>query len=77
MLYDRIQILVEYVAGVVAGSATKDYDTLRALTALVASLPASENPVFREEFDTVCVIFIFLCGTTSYVWQHRNMLMSS
>ncbi|KAF9514814.1 hypothetical protein BS47DRAFT_1450710 [Hydnum rufescens UP504] len=52
MLQDRIHILVKYVAAVIAGSATKDYDTLRSLTALVASLPASENPAFREEFNT-------------------------
>ena len=34
------------------GSATKDHATLRALSALIASLPASENKGFREEFDT-------------------------
>ena len=35
------------------GSAKKDHATLRALSALIASLPASENKEFREEFDTV------------------------
>ncbi len=34
------------------GSAKKDHATLRALSALIASLPASENGGFREEFDT-------------------------
>lgn len=34
------------------GSAKKDHATLRALSALIASLPASENKEFREEFDT-------------------------
>lgn len=76
MLHDRIQVLVEYVASVVAGmylihnleehglfsnsstpigSAQKDYDILRSLAALVASLPASESPEFQEEFDAVKV----------------------
>ena len=30
----------------------KDHATLRALSGLIASLPASENREFREEFDT-------------------------
>ncbi|KAH9853084.1 COP9 signalosome subunit 6 [Lenzites betulinus] len=52
MLHDRILLLVKYVGDVIAGSATKDHATLRALAALIASLPASENTNFREEFDT-------------------------
>ncbi|KDQ20661.1 hypothetical protein BOTBODRAFT_50728 [Botryobasidium botryosum FD-172 SS1] len=52
MLHERIVALVGYVASVIAGTAPKDYPTLRALNALVASLPASENKHFREEFDT-------------------------
>lgn len=36
-----------------SGSAKKDYATLRALSALLASLPASEDKNFRDEFDTV------------------------
>ena len=36
----------------IVGSAKKDHATLRALSALIASLPASENKGFREEFDT-------------------------
>jgi hypothetical protein len=35
------------------GQAKKDHATLRALTALIASLPATENKAFRTEFDTV------------------------
>lgn len=35
------------------GSAQKDHATLRSLSALIASLPASENKEFRKEFDTV------------------------
>ncbi|KAH8120654.1 maintenance of mitochondrial structure and function-domain-containing protein [Phellopilus nigrolimitatus] len=51
MLHDRIQLLIQYVAGVVAGTSPKDYTALRSLSALVASLPASEHPGFREEFN--------------------------
>lgn len=50
-------LCVEYVLCVfiivISGSATKDHATLRALSALLATLPASEDPKFREEFDTV------------------------
>ncbi|EIM83487.1 COP9 signalosome subunit 6 [Stereum hirsutum FP-91666 SS1] len=52
MLHDRIVILVQYVKDVMAGQAPKDHATLRSLSALIASLPASENKGFREEFDT-------------------------
>ncbi|OBZ79855.1 COP9 signalosome complex subunit 6 [Grifola frondosa] len=37
---------------VVQDKTTKDHATLRALSALIASLPASENKGFREEFET-------------------------
>lgn len=36
-----------------SGQAPKDQATLRALAALVASLPATESKPFRHEFDTV------------------------
>ncbi|KAJ7814170.1 COP9 signalosome subunit 6, partial [Mycena olivaceomarginata] len=52
MLHDRIMVLVKYVADVVAGQAPKDHATLRSLSALIASLPATENNAFREEFET-------------------------
>jgi COP9 signalosome complex subunit 6 len=39
---------------VLAGQTKKDHDAIRALSALVASLPASEHLEFRQEFDTVC-----------------------
>ncbi|TFY60483.1 hypothetical protein EVG20_g7400 [Dentipellis fragilis] len=52
MLHDRIAVLVQYVKDVIAGSTPKDHATLRSLSALIASLPASENKAFREEFDT-------------------------
>jgi len=52
MLHDRIFTLVDYVTQVLAGSAKTDHEVLRSLAALVASLPASENTYFREEFET-------------------------
>jgi len=52
MLHDRILTLVEYVTNCLAGTAAKNHEVLRSLAALVASLPASENKYFREEFDT-------------------------
>jgi len=52
MLHERILILIKYVTEVIAGQARPDQTTLRSLSALIASLPASENKYFREEFDT-------------------------
>ncbi|PFH49188.1 hypothetical protein AMATHDRAFT_63559 [Amanita thiersii Skay4041] len=52
MLHDRLLVLVKYVTDVIAGQAPNDYTTFRSLSALVASLPATENDAFREEFDT-------------------------
>ena len=40
------------------GRAPKDHAVLRALNALIAALPASESPEFREEFDTASYLFI-------------------
>jgi len=52
MLHERILVLVQYVTEVTTGRTQKDHDTLRSLSALISSLPASENRAFREEFDT-------------------------
>ncbi|KAG7450211.1 COP9 signalosome subunit 6 [Guyanagaster necrorhizus] len=52
MLHDRIVILVHYVTKALAGKTPKDQAILRSISALVASLPATENKAFREEFDT-------------------------
>ena len=43
----------------ILGQAPKDHAILRSLSALVASLPASENKGFREEFDTVSLNTLF------------------
>ncbi|OCB91169.1 hypothetical protein A7U60_g1577 [Sanghuangporus baumii] len=74
MLHDRIQLLIQYVSGVVAGrryglaridemlrrhalgTSSVDHTALRSLSALIASLPASEHPGFREEFDKVTIV---------------------
>ncbi|TFY83324.1 hypothetical protein EWM64_g698 [Hericium alpestre] len=48
----HIALHEQYVKDVVAGAAQKDHATLRSLSALIASLPASENKHFRGEFDT-------------------------
>lgn len=39
----------------IEGRATKDHAVLRSLSALMASLPATESLGFREEFDTVTI----------------------
>ncbi|KAF9270529.1 hypothetical protein L218DRAFT_914658 [Marasmius fiardii PR-910] len=52
MLHDRILILVQYVTDVIAEKAPLDNDILRSISALMASLPATENKTFRQEFDT-------------------------
>ncbi|KAJ3890677.1 maintenance of mitochondrial structure and function-domain-containing protein [Lentinula edodes] len=52
MLHDRILVLIQYVTSVIAGTAPTDHGILRAISALLASLPASENKTFREEFNT-------------------------
>jgi len=52
MLHERLLVLVQYVTDVIAEKAPKDNTTLRSLSALIASLPASENKGFRQEFNT-------------------------
>ena len=38
------------------GSTPKDHATIRTLSALVASLPASDSQGFRDEFETVPIL---------------------
>lgn len=52
----RILCLSSHHLNNITGQTQKDYATLRSLSALVASLPASENAGFREEFETVHTI---------------------
>lgn len=42
-----------FISWFLLGQAKPDAGVLRSLSALIASLPASENKYFREEFDTV------------------------
>ena len=56
-LYMRTTLLLIYGLRdwcMMPGTAKRDQATLRSLSALIASLPASENPEFRKEFETVC-----------------------
>lgn len=41
------------------GQVPKDHTILRSISALIASLPASENKGFREEFDTVSLALFY------------------
>ncbi|KAK1232074.1 hypothetical protein PQX77_004792 [Marasmius sp. AFHP31] len=52
MLHDRILLLVQYVTDVIAAKAPADNGILRSISALIASLPATENKAFRQEFNT-------------------------
>lgn len=53
MLHDRVAIIVQYLEAVAQGKAPKDEETLRQISALVCSLPATDSNDFREEFMTV------------------------
>lgn len=53
MLFDRVSIIVQYLNAVAAGTAAKDHETLRQISALISSLPATDSSDFREEFMTV------------------------
>lgn len=55
------------------GTTRPDHTVLRSLVALLASLPATENKHFREEFDTVMLISVKdpIC-TTDNTFKLRN-----
>ena len=53
MLFDRVSIIVQYLDAVAKGTAVKDQETLRQISALISSLPATDSDDFREEFMTV------------------------
>lgn len=69
MLYDRIEILLKYITGVVSSKMTAkplqhksslpiestkpDYSILRQISSLVATLPTMDASEFREELVTV------------------------
>jgi COP9 signalosome complex subunit 6 len=53
MLHDRVSVIVQYLNAVAAGTAPKDQETFRQISALISSLPATDSLDFREEFMTV------------------------
>lgn len=53
MLFDRVSVIVQYLHAVADGTAPKDQETLRQISALITSLPATDGEDFREEFMTV------------------------
>lgn len=85
-----MSVLVEYVSHVVAGpsrakeisqclmrylgTVRKDHEILRSLSALVASLPASEHTAFREEFNTVG-LHLHPPSDSPFTLPYRNILM--
>ncbi|KAK4699864.1 hypothetical protein P7C70_g6393, partial [Phenoliferia sp. Uapishka_3] len=52
MLFDRVSVIVQYLNAVAAGTAVKDQETLRQISALISSLPATDSEDFRDEFMT-------------------------
>ncbi|WVQ81454.1 hypothetical protein IAT38_003578 [Cryptococcus sp. DSM 104549] len=52
MLYDRIDILLQYVSGVINSSTKPDHTILRQISALVATLPVMDAQQFQEELST-------------------------
>lgn len=53
MLSDRISLITAYLQGVQSGTLKRDHESLRQISSLVASLPASsELPEFQTEFLT-------------------------
>lgn len=87
MLHDRIQILVNYVSLAISGAFTSpslmtsssgflgtasvDHTAFRSLSALLTSLPASDAPEFREEFDTVRPSHIFFDATSLTIYYQE------
>ncbi|GHJ88338.1 hypothetical protein NliqN6_4740 [Naganishia liquefaciens] len=52
MLYERMQILLKYIAGVINSTAQPDHSILRQVSAIVSTLPVMTESGFREEFLT-------------------------
>lgn len=60
------------------GTAPVDYVALRSLSALVASLPATDNPAFREEFDQACKHVAFcILSLTSVHQEYEDVQLTS
>lgn len=52
MLSERVAVIVQYLNAVAEGTAPKDQETLRMISALCTSLPATDSLDYREEFMT-------------------------
>ncbi|KAK4052114.1 hypothetical protein OIV83_002408 [Microbotryomycetes sp. JL201] len=52
MLADRVQVIVQYLQAIQAGTAPRDEETLRMISALCTSLPATDAVEFQQEFMT-------------------------
>lgn len=50
MLFDRINVCRDYVAGVREGTVPRDNETLRQINSIMCSMPAIDSPDFRDEF---------------------------
>lgn len=62
MLSERIKVCLQYVVDVRAGKLPRDHDTLRAIKAILAGMPAMDSPEFRREFLKV----------SSVTWEHTS-----
>ncbi|KAM0787944.1 hypothetical protein ACM66B_006149 [Microbotryomycetes sp. NB124-2] len=52
MLADRVKVIVQYLQAVAQGTAPRDEETLRMISALCTSLPATDAVDFQQEFMT-------------------------
>lgn len=77
MLFDRISIIVKYLDAVQNGSAPKDNETLRQISALVTSLPATDSKEFRGEFMTEyndVLLTTYLATLTKQLYAANRLL---
>ncbi|TXT08758.1 hypothetical protein VHUM_02886 [Vanrija humicola] len=52
MLQERVAVIVEYISGVLNGTAKVDHNILRQISSLVATLPVMDADQFKEELKT-------------------------
>ncbi|WOO83447.1 putative phospholipasec [Vanrija pseudolonga] len=52
MLQERVAVIVQYISGVLNGTATVDHSILRQISSLVATLPVMDAEQFKEELKT-------------------------
>jgi COP9 signalosome complex subunit 6 len=59
MLHDRIATIVQYLEAVIGGTAIRDHETLRQISALVTSLSENDSEEYKDEFMTVRISLPF------------------